>query len=132
VGKEQRAFVLGLQRERGEIIPWVSVNPDTADRIRYFLRPWVHACKQVGLMGRIFYDFRRTAVRNMVRASVPEVPAMSISGHRTRSVFDRYNIVSEEDLREAAHHVSTLPIKDRDKKGTMAPIPAQTVTRRTR
>lgn len=123
--KEQRAFVLGLQREREEIISWVFVNPKTADRIRYFRRPWVHACRQVGLPGRIFHDFRRTAVRNMVRAGVPEVVAMSISGHRTRSVFDRYNIVSEEDLREAARRISAPPAKDMHKTGTTTPLPAK-------
>ena len=81
---------------------------------------------------RFLHDCRRTAARNLIRASVPERVAMLLTGHKTRAIFDRYNIINEQELLEAgdqlvaylAQHAQATPRGGR-------PHPARTAAPRT-
>jgi integrase len=70
------------------------------EAIREFRKAWAAACTKAGVR-RLFHDLRRSAVRNMISAGVPQTIAMKISGHETPSMFQRYAIASETDLRTA-------------------------------
>ena len=98
--ERQRQVTSRVQREQGIVVPWVFHR--NGRQILDFRGAWKAACRKAGCPGMIPHDFRRTAVRNLVRAGVPERVAMRLTGHRTRAVFERYNIVSVGDLQMAA------------------------------
>ena len=100
--------------------------------IRRWRTAWRTACQAAGVPTRFLHDCRRTAARNLIRASVPERVAMLLTGHKTRAIFDRYNIINEQELLEAgdqlvaylAQHAQATPRGGR-------PHPARTAAPRT-
>jgi integrase len=96
----------------GDMRTWLEWSRDHAngsprvfhndgEPIKDFRGAWSSACKSAGVPDLKFHDLRRTAVRNMRRAGVPQVVRMRITGHRTDSMERRYNIVDIEDIKSA-------------------------------
>lgn len=125
--EQQRTYTDKVERRTGQIVPFLFHRE--GQQMKSFRSAWRLACKRVALaarastestttaaiwkamtreerrefkgLGRIPHDFRRTAVRNLVRAGVSQKVAMELTGHLTPSVFERYNITDDRDRRDA-------------------------------
>jgi integrase len=111
-----------FQRQGTKVEMWGRDNDPKRDRqpIKGYSGVWRTACRRSGVENRVPHDFRRTAVRNLTRAGVPEKIAMSLTGHLTRAILDRYDIVSDEDHREA---MQKLAGRHAEQMATVAQIP---------
>ena len=107
-GGEARTFPFGQAPELKTLLEaqWAArdglyVFHRHGKRIKDFRTAWQLACQRAGLVGRIPHDLRRSAARDLRRAGVSEGEIMKLCGWRTRSMFDRYNIIDEQDLAAA-------------------------------
>jgi integrase len=127
--KTDEARVLPLPSVLVSMLREVEPKKDRLFDATNLRKAWVDACAACGLGRKIdvagkkydpryegltLHDLRRSAVRNLINAGVPERVAMQITGHKTRSVFDRYHIVSADDVSNAMQAVevaSLVPLK---------------------
>jgi integrase len=98
--------------------PREGLVPGNAAPIVEFRKAWATACVQAGVEGRLL---RRTGLQNLVRAGVTETVAMQVSGHRTTSTFRRYNITTDDDLRDAVEKVAAY-VETTPGTGTVVPF----------
>jgi integrase len=101
----QRERADAVQRATGVLCPFVffrySQRAQKPKPIRNFYKAWHRACRAAGVPGKIPHDFRRTMVKRLEAARIPRATAMSITGHRSESVYRRYHIVSPAEQRDA-------------------------------
>jgi integrase len=88
---------IAVLKEKGTICPYVFHRP-AGSPIKDFQKPWKAACEKAGYPGKLFHDFRRSAVRTLERSGVPRSTAMAMVGHKTESIYRRYAIVDEQNL----------------------------------
>jgi integrase len=108
----------------GDIAKFIEMQPRHSEflfargskPIRDFRESWALACARAGVPGLLFHDLRRTAVRNLRRAGVAESVIMKITGHRTRAVFERYNITDQSDTQEAGRMAEEFLAKEHDER----------------
>jgi integrase len=106
---DQLARVRAIEREMGIAVPWVFPHLRGyywGQRRREFYRSWRTACRKAGQTGALLHDLRRSAARHMVGLGILERVVMKVAGWKTRSMLDRYHIVSPGDLQDVARRLS--------------------------
>lgn len=120
---QQREEAEAIERAGGVVVPWVFHRQ--GKRIRDCRGACEKALMPAGLAGRLMHDLRRSAVRNLVNAGVPELTAMKLTGHKTRAIFARYNIVSSSETAGAVAKLANyLATQECHKTGTISPVSA--------
>lgn len=117
-----------LQRQ-GRLVPWVFhrggapliVGGDNLSQA--FREAWDAARNAAGLPHRILHDFRRTAARNLTRAGLQRGLAMRLTGHLTESIFERYNIVTEDDLADGVKMLAEYHARQDDEREAQLRLP---------
>ena len=105
----EEAWKAHEQLKAGDVLSPFVFQRD-GKQVRDFRGTWDTATKAAGFPGKLLHDFRRTAVRNLVRRGVSDKTAMQITGHKTRSVFDRYDIITEQDVADGLGRLSDQPV----------------------
>ncbi|MFH1763851.1 MAG: tyrosine-type recombinase/integrase, partial [Gemmatimonadota bacterium] len=102
----QLEYTRTMEKELGEIIPWVFHR--NGNQIKSMKTAWNAACRRAGLEGTIFHDLRRCAVMNLERAGVSRSVAMKLTGHLTESIFKRYAIADKAAQEEGVGKLAKL------------------------
>jgi integrase len=100
-----KAIIERADAQRTPACPFVFTHDGAP--LGSFRKSWATACKASGLARLLVHDLRRSAVRNLVRAGIPESVAMGFTGHLTRTVFDKYDVVDSKDLEAAAEKMQS-------------------------
>lgn len=106
--EERKALTEAWERTHAKIVPWVfwhELDGAAAPNVAYQYS-WDRACRKAGHPGRLVHDLRRYAARNLIRSGVDQSVAMKLLGHATPSMFRRYNVTDERDLRQAVQSLA--------------------------
>lgn len=95
-------------------VPWVIHR--SGRQVVDYRDAWAEGLRLAGLDGLLFHDLRRSAARNMRRAGIPEIEVMKMAGWKTRTMFDRYQIVDPKDVQQAGRRMEKWVSEQKEAK----------------